>query len=157
MKHFLWIALYLAISLAALGQGDNTISIGAYDSIHSQVLKEKQWIMVYQPESEGTQQKFPVLYVLDGGWRFNSAVAMVQEFGGSLIPRMIVVGVLNNNRFRDFSPIGTDSFASYMKKELFPYVEGKYPTAPHRTVLAHSLAGLFAANTMINQADLFNA
>lgn len=139
------------------GQIDNNIQIGTYDSIQSIILKEKQWIMVYQPESQNKQEKSPVLYVLDGGWRFHSTVGMVKELGGTLIPNMVVVGILNNDRFRDFSPKGMENFSRYIEKELFPYMEENYPVAPYRTLIGHSIAGLFATNTLINNTDLFNA
>lgn len=147
----------LLTNLSVCGQTDKDIIIGAYDSIQSEILKEEQWIMVYLPESHDKQQRFPVLYVLDGSWRFHSTVGMVKELGGSLIPHMIVVGILNNDRFRDFSPTGTENFTAYIEKELFPHMEKNYPVAPYRMLIGHSIAGLFAVNTLVNNIDLFNA
>ncbi len=154
----LWIIVLCLLALSiGYGQSDHEIKIGKYESMQSEILGEEQWIMVHIPDLQGGQKKLPVLYVLDGEWHFYSTVGMIKELGGNLIPPMIVVGILNNNRYRDFSPEGTPRFTQYLTDELLPYIEEHYKVAPYRLLVGHSLAGLFATNTLVNHSNLFNA
>ncbi|MFC2136343.1 alpha/beta hydrolase-fold protein, partial [Bacteroidota bacterium] len=43
-----------------------------------------------------------------------------------------------------------------LMEELFPYVEKYYRTEPHRLLIGHSLGGLFAIHTLIENNELFN-
>lgn len=81
---------------------------------------------------------------------------------------MIIVGIPNtrNHRLRDLTPSadsavpgsgGGEAFTSFLEKELIPYIEKKYATAPFRILAGHSLGGLMAVNTLINHPSLFNA
>jgi len=44
-----------------------------------------------------------------------------------------------------------------MEKELIPYINANYPTAPYKMLIGHSLGGLMAINTMVKHPGLFNA
>jgi predicted alpha/beta superfamily hydrolase len=113
-----------------------------------------------------------VLYVLDGDGYFASLVTMVQQLsqvnGNSVLPQMIIVGVPNTrgHRTRDLTAIkgaqeatsgGGEAFTSFLEKELIPYVDKNYATAPYRTFMGHSLGGLLVINTLLKHPGLFNA
>lgn len=78
---------------------------------------------------------------------------------------MIVVGVLNVDRDRDFTgrvqdgrPSGNASaFLRFLADEVLPMVDGSYRTAPYRILSGHSLGGLLAVHAMIERPDLFSA
>ena len=52
---------------------------------------------------------------------------------------------------------GGEKFISFIKNELFPEIESKYPTAPYRILMGHSVGGLTVINTLIYHKDYFNA
>ena len=151
-------------SLSAFAQKDNRITIGTVDTVYSKILGEKRAILVHVPEGDKTE-KYPVLYILDGEEHFQSAVAIDEQMSG-VTPPMIVVGITNTNRERDLTPThvanskesgGGENFIGFIEKELMPYVESHYPTAPYRIFSGHSLGGLTVMNAFFNHTNLFNA
>ncbi|MGH8546951.1 MAG: alpha/beta hydrolase, partial [Gammaproteobacteria bacterium] len=84
-----------------------------------------------------------------------------------------VVAVPNTNRRRDLTPTHTlldgegneqalfaatgrgDKFLQFFREQLFPEVESKYRTIPHRTIVGNSLGGLLALHAMVQSPDLF--
>ncbi|MGA7836639.1 MAG: alpha/beta hydrolase-fold protein [Ignavibacteriaceae bacterium] len=155
----------------------NKIEIGTIDTVYSKILNEKREVWVYIPhhliDNTLTDSKlyYPVLYLLDGNWHFPSVVGIIQQLsyvsGNSICPEMIVVGIANTDRVKDFTPTrdnnfsptsgGNEKFISFIEKELIPYIEAAYPVAPYRMLIGHSLGGLAVINTLINHTDLFNA
>ncbi len=170
----------LAFSCNRTSDKLTAVSIGRIDSLYSNLLKEQRKIWVYVP-NEGSQtaysqQRYPVLYLLDGPAHFHAVTGLLRHLvENSLCPEMIVVAIPNTDRSRDLTPThslgGTDGkpqdflkttgggevFTSFLEKELIPYVEAHYPTAPHRMLVGHSFGGLFAINALINHPRLFNS
>jgi predicted alpha/beta superfamily hydrolase len=88
---------------------------------------------------------------------------------------MIVVGIPNTDRTRDLTPTHVDSdppfmdsassktsgggehFASFIEKELMPFIDSLYPTAPYRLLIGHSFGGLTVMNTLAHHPRLFNS
>jgi len=105
-------------------------------------------------------------------------VGMMQQLcnnGNTVVPEMIIVGIVNTDRMRDLSPThikedlpvidsitakntgGNEKFFEFMQQELFPYIENKYKTEPFRMLIGHSLGGLTVINALVNYTQLFNA
>jgi len=154
---------FFTLSLFAQKTG-NRIVIGTVDTVYSAILKEKRAVFIHVPDG-GKNERYPVLYILDGEDHFYSAVAIVKQFAG-VIPDMIVVGITNTVRERDLTPTpvkgnniagGGETFLKFIEKELIPYVDSKYPAAPYRVFSGHSLGGLTVVNTFINHTAMFNA
>ncbi|GEO04925.1 periplasmic siderophore cleavage esterase IroE family protein [Adhaeribacter aerolatus] len=171
------------VSYTSKAQLENKIILGNIDSIDSKILQEKRKIWVYVPNSASdglyALAKYPVVYLLDGNAHFYSVVGMIQQLssvnGNMICPEMIVVGIPNTDRMRDLTPShvdidpmmndsnavrtsgGGERFASFLEKELMPYIEKTYPTLPYRTLIGHSLGGLTVTNLFLNHKDLFNA
>lgn len=146
---------------------------GVLDSLYSQILNESRKIYIqlpasYKPENN---QKYPVVFILDGEV-FLPTVHNVQNFySGGFTPEMVLVGISNDkNRIRDLttSTITTkygmpfnekngeaDNFSKFIEKELIPYIENKYPVTNFRTLIGHSYGGLFAIYTLLNHSYLF--
>ena len=82
------------------------IVIGKIKRIQSKVLNEERALFIYTPTGyDKLQEKLPVLYVLDGEGNFFFSSAIVNFlYRTQSIPRMIVVGIPNTNRMRDFTP-----------------------------------------------------
>ena len=148
---------------------------GIRDSVYSDVLKEKRRIQVILPKdyNKDSGKTYEVLYVLDGEWYMeqipfiynfvmNSGYASPNIF--VLIPNTYVNNV--NLRDRDFSPTrindeqhlgGADNFHAFLKNELIPYVEKKYPTNGLRSLVGSSFSGLFAVYAFIKEPKLFKS
>lgn len=161
--------LILLFTFQATAQ-DNTgtetatpIPVATIHRFPSKILNETRevWVSVpsdFHPELKG--QKFPVAIVLDGPDHFYSLVGMLDRFsrnpGNEVCPPMIVVGLVNTNRERDFNvDISNDRFADALKSEIIPYIEEHFPTQPFRILIGHSLAGLRTIHTAIFYEDLF--
>jgi len=165
--------LFVFLTVEGCSQNDNDIVIGKKNFIYSNILKENRQIWVHVPGAQGndiySKQRYPVLYLLDGDAHFASVAGMVEQLsvinGNNLCPNMIVVGIPNTDRLRDLTPShsgdntsgGGELFTSFIEKELIPYIDSLYPTAPYRLFIGHSLGGLMVVNTMIHHPQMFNA
>lgn len=171
-KLILFSLLFPLIAIAQTPK--NLVSFGQPDSIYSNILKEERQLWIYSPNVDTTyfeKPAYPVLYVLDGDAHFASLQTMIQQLslnGNTALPQMIIVGIANTNgnRTRDLTPTadpkvpdsgGSEQFTSFLEKELLPYIDDKYPTAPYRIFSGHSLGGLLVVNTLIQHPGLFNA
>lgn len=148
--------------------------------IHSKVMAEDRTLWIHLPDSYATTplNTYPVLYVLDAGNQFNHAVEAVSFLSGydrNRMPEMIVVGITNVDRGRDFTPVylntangtmdsvkaatnaGAGGFLRYLANEVVPFVDSRYRTQPYRILAGHSLSGLFALYVKEQMPNLFPA
>src|SRR5690606_33589829 len=51
---------------------------------------------------------------------------------------------------------GSQKYITFLKDELLPYIGKNYRTKAERTVIGESLAGLFSAEVLLKQPDLFD-
>jgi len=155
------------------------IVIGEKVEIRSKVLGENRRIWISLPQDyRRSKQKYPVLYLLDGEFFFEQAAAAVRFLSeleyirSQPIPQMIVVGIVNVDRNRDYTPTyalkqagglefptsgKADKFTIFLESELFPFVESHYRTQPYRILSGWSLGGLFTVYTYLEHPDLFSA
>lgn len=172
--------LFLGVGYSP-AQEKKSIEIGFKETIHSEILNEDRDYFVYLPQelrnNPASTQLYPVAYLLDGENFFIPFVGHVKGLSSPahmLIPRMIVIGIPNTNRWRDLSPTktppnppympesitgqagGSDKFLDFLQKELIPEIEKKYPVISHRILVGHSLGGLLALHTFINRTELFD-
>ena len=170
------ILLLLIISVCEFGkaQSKHLFEVGVRDSMYSSTLGEQRVIWVQLPEDykPTSKQKYPVIYVLDGGVHLKAVSTVHSYYWGGFMPEMIIVGISNSkNRTRDLTTSeiktrrgtayneetgGAERFATFIENELIPFVEKKYPATDYRTLIGHSYAGLFAIDLMINHPGLFN-
>jgi predicted alpha/beta superfamily hydrolase len=121
----------------------------------------------YESATEATRQSYPVLYLLDGRPSFRYTAGIVHGLAESgVIPRMLVVGVPNTNRWRDLTPTpsleiassgGGERFLDFVEKELIPYVAGRCRTTEYRIFAGHSLGGLTVLEALATRPTLFAA
>jgi predicted alpha/beta superfamily hydrolase len=156
------------------------IVIGRKDVIHSNILNEDRPYWVYVPPySVKSGKKFPVLYLLDGDAHFHSVSGLMQILGTGvngtrLIPEMIIVAIPNTDRTRDLTPThseiidgktqeflktsgGGANFLKFLKEELIPDIEKKYPTVDYRMLVGHSFGGIAAINAMYTMPGVFQS
>jgi predicted alpha/beta superfamily hydrolase len=148
-------------------QSDNIV-IGNNIILNSKILDEERTIQVYLPDSYNTSKaNYPVVYLMDGEGHFSYTAGLLQFFArNNMAPEMILIGVPNKFRNRDFTPIadvtvagsgGADNFLKFLQEELIPTVEDKYRTLPYRVMIGHSLTGMYCFYTMLKKPDLFNS
>ncbi|MCW3074674.1 MAG: hypothetical protein JWP69_1743 [Flaviaesturariibacter sp.] len=174
MKQLIFLAFFTYSFSEVRSQTDFTL--GFADSIQSALLNQQRQLLVYTPYSGKkvklpSKNTYPVLYVLDGESHFRSVAAIVESMIVSgVCPPMIVVGISNTNRVRDLTPTaspsssngidgsgGGERFLSFIEKELIPYMDSSYPTAPYKLFMGHSLGGLMVIQTLVHHKHLFNA
>jgi predicted alpha/beta superfamily hydrolase len=164
MKIKILIFLFLVINVVNSLAQDGYLLVK--DSILSKVLMQDRKINVYLPEGyKDNGTKFPVIYVLDAPGRDQHIVPTARFLlVNNKMPKAIIVGVLNIDRDHDFLPDstkgaptggGADNFMGFFKKELIPYIDGKYKTDTFRVIVGHSYGGVFAMHVFLNDPDLF--
>ncbi len=166
-RRLLPFALIVALSPSAT-HATTPITVGDRLELQSRVLGEERRLYVSLPASYArTKQSYPVVYMTDGEAQFLHTLATAAFLArNGLMPEVIVVAVANTDRTRDLSPSrdpriatsgGADRFLEFFERELIPFVESTYRTAPFRIFAGHSLGGLFAFHSMRVKPELFQA
>jgi predicted alpha/beta superfamily hydrolase len=176
MNRLLIISFFLLTNFLGYSQ-ENTFTITSHFKIQSVALGEEREIVVHVPLGYSYfNLNYPVLYVLDGETHFNHIVGAISTLSSNQqIPSMIVVGVLNGNRIKDFTPThsknnifnkpiehfsssgGSQSFIDFFEKELIPKINKEYKVTGTNLIFGHSLGGLFCLTTLSTKPNLFSA
>jgi predicted alpha/beta superfamily hydrolase len=164
----LFICMFFILSCEYLeGRNINDIILGKTIKIFSKILNEERPIQIHLPEGYAENSlSYPVLITLDGERFFKTTTTTVEflaRYGH--LPPMIVVGVPNTNRNRDFSfeksnlkeKFGADHFIQFLKEELIPYIDKNYRTNPYRIIKGWCATGAFCIFILFTQPSLFNA
>lgn len=158
-------------------QDVGSIVIGSKHSLWSEILNEDREYWISLPDSynvlESSHKSYPLLIVLDGNVHFKALSGMVNYMSSDLyrnrkIPEMIVVGIQNVDRRRDYTPDkivtarennsgGGERFLSFLENELIPELDQKYRTGQYRILFGHSLGGLLATHAYMKEKTLFNS
>jgi predicted alpha/beta superfamily hydrolase len=157
-------------SICSAQQKKNDFVIGDKISFESKVLNERKTIVVIPPYNykDRPDEKFPVVYVLDPGNNLFATFGIVNYYSDMLkiMPRMIIVGIVSNDRERDYLPTpskeqptggGADKFLRFINSELVALIDSTYPANSERCIIGHSAGGFFAIYALENQPDLFNS
>ena len=170
MKKILLSIALLFFSCTGNTQEPRPLTIGFTQTIPSAILKAERTIWVHLPEgykADGAE-RYPVIYVLDGKDQFQALVAVIEHLSGeNLMPKMIVVGILQDDRLAELT-FGKDmefpdaegkgeQFLDYIEKELIPHIDAKFRSAPYRTFVGHSVGGLTVVHTLVHRPQLFNS
>jgi predicted alpha/beta superfamily hydrolase len=151
-------------------------------TIYSKVLNEERKIYIHcpKPDSTSLDNRFPVLYMMDGENHFE----LLAQYADYLsrpdvlaMPKMIIVGIPNTNRRRDLTPTvsitnylgkadtsnltkpsgGNEKFLKFIDTELMPVIDKSYETKPYKIFAGHSFGGLSSINCMLTHPDMFDA
>lgn len=121
-----------------------------------------------------TNRYYPVVYLMDSQWDFPLTTSVYgEQYYDGFIPPMIIVGVTwggtnpkpDSLRARDYTPTnlkdvpqsgGAEKFLSFMKEELFPFVEKNYRADKNdRTLMGCSYGGLFTLYALFAHPEMF--
>lgn len=156
-----------------------SIPIGEQFTLRSEILNENRPLMVSVPREyhHSNLIAYPVVYLLRGPEHFHHTTGTIKHLtSAGVLPPMIVVGIVGANPIQNRTPDATEiapriapknrgaqaessreqNFLGFLEKELFPWVETRYRTQPHRVLLGHSLAGLLVLQTLTARPDLFD-
>jgi predicted alpha/beta superfamily hydrolase len=161
----------LTVYTFCVGQTPEPLIIGEIRTIHSKILKEDRKLDIYLPDNYKTSHvKYPVLFVLDSPDNLLSAIGVVDNLKRSSqsIPDMIVVGIENTFRNRDFANTkkegfvytengGADNYYKHLTAELMPFIDSSYRTQDFRLLYGHSLSASFAIYSMFKDPNKINA
>jgi len=144
-------------------------------TVRSEILGQDRRVYLQLPEGyERSTVEVPVVVVLDGEWLFELVRASVRfsseyEVMDPTLPKMIVVGIENIDRDRDYVPTkdpgdpptfatagGADAFLDFLELELFPLLDTEFRTASGRTVVGWSFGGLAALYSAVSRPLLFD-
>jgi predicted alpha/beta superfamily hydrolase len=166
-------SLLFLLNLLFVAKAQN--NTGKTDSVFSRVLNEQRTFQVFLPAGYDTKAKYDVLYVLDGeayGENASEILSIDQDL--EYAPPMIVVSIWNreidikhaSSRIRDFLPAeaegylysgGSDKFLDFLKSELIPLIDQKYPSSRKNVLFGHSYGGLFAIYALFARPGLFQS
>lgn len=163
---------------------EQPLSLGITVQLPSAILNETRTVNIYMPEGYNSCDSlvYPVVYILDGGLQedFIHITGIIQYNSQPWVnrtPKSIVVGIENTNRKRDFTfhvsnpdflkkmgyntedkPYygGSANYIAFLEKELQPFIEAKFKTTNHRTIIGESLAGLLATEILLKYPQLFD-
>jgi predicted alpha/beta superfamily hydrolase len=143
--------------------------------IQSAIVHQEYELHILLPGGyASSNKKYPVVYLMDSQWDFPLVKSIYgQHYFDGFIPEMIIVGVTwggdkpnpDSLRARDYTPTnelrmiqsgGADQFLSFMKTELFPFIESNYKADPdNRNLMGCSLGGLFTLYTLFTHTEMF--
>jgi len=148
---------------------------GVVEEVYSELLAETRVLNIYLPDgySPDSLQTYPVIYVLDGSYNedFPHITGLCQFLNMyQLLPKSIVVGIANVDRYRDFTypssvkrdkkdiPTsgGSAAFIAFLEKELQPFINQKFKTNGYNTIIGQSLGGLVATEILMTKPQLFD-
>ena len=171
MKNSIVILLTL-VTLAANAYAHTdgeSIVIGKYRVIQSEILNEERRILVHLPLGyEETKLRYPVVFHLYGDFvttYITDAVTGTERlFDAGSMPQVILVGVDNTDRYRDLRPLdragkvgGSGKFAEYFEEELIPFLEKHYRIEDYHILVGPQAGACFGLYSLMEHPDLFDA
>jgi predicted alpha/beta superfamily hydrolase len=167
--------VFVIVFISPVLNANAQLPVVTTDTLYSKVLAEQRIIQAIFPPGFDSKKKYDMLYVLDGeafGTTAEQILSISEDF--EFTPPMIVISIRNgdmdsnhvNSRNRDFLPLevegyaysgGSDKFLTFIRSELMPFVNRKYPSSGNNVLFGHSYGGLFALYTLFTQPDLFQS
>ncbi len=161
-----WLVMMIVGLVAPLvAAQDFNLTVGKHEVLQSKVLGEKRDILVSVPAQP--KPNMPLLVVLDGEWTFTKVAVIVDHLvGNGRLPPMVVAGIVNTDRGRDFTPTfeggefaagPSDRFLSFIADELIPHLAAEYPVGKYRILAGHSNGGMFSLYAFMRRPEVFQA
>lgn len=177
----LFLIFISSISLSAQAEDQRFLAtqkilpLGVIETIDSKALSETRVLNLYIPQGyhPDSTTTYPVIYLLDGSAHEDFPhIAGLAQFMNlyDLLPKSIIVGIENVDRYRDFThpssdtldhqdfPThgGSEAFIKFLGEEVQPFVNKNYRTNGKRTIIGQSMGGLLASEVLMRQPELFD-
>jgi len=161
-----WAAAMLLAALAAPAAAQEDIRVV---TLRSPAFQGERKLIVRTPAAypRRPDARFPVLYYTDGAGNTDALAATVRFLEGQeRVPPLVLVGLVHDDRTRELTPShdrerptsgGADVLLAFLEKEVVPWVERTYRTAPLRILAGHSLGGLFSLHVLASRPGMFRA
>jgi len=164
MKKIIVLFIFLLISEFSFSQTENSCLEYEVIELNSKYFpKEKRIIKIFIPKNYNKNQKYPVIYTLDGNDLFDLTSKYVSQiskttiedgydYGTDAIPQSIVVGIYHNNRSYETTPNfskysngdetvyleGSEKLKHFLFKEVIQYVNSHFNTSGYNSIIGHS-------------------
>lgn len=130
-------------------------------------------VRVYLPPGyeENTLKRYPTLYMHDGHnvflaeeaylgteWQADETMNLLDAM--NVINKVIIVAVYPQDRMKDYTRLGCNSYGRYITRVLKPTIDARYRTLPgpeHAAVMGSSLGGVVSLNIVLRWPDVFGA
>lgn len=155
------------------------ITLGSYHEIHSRKLDDTRRYSLFLPQDYDAAKQYPVIYLLDGDNHFRKLIGVIEGMTDGILPSMpdvIVVGLGNRDRMRDYTPThtlllpngepgakayartgGGGLFLDFIEQELMPAIDRRYSTSGLNILVGHSFGGLLTLEALRRDHNSFNA
>jgi hypothetical protein len=166
------VVLLVTIGKSAAAQGAYTLS--RTDIVPVTAGNHSYRLSIALPAAhDAANGRFPVVYLLDGDWYFGLTVATLRllEAVGECPPTIVVaigyggdVAEQRRRRIQEFTPVreerlaGSGQAAAFLERlraTIIPLIESRYRASTDRTLVGHSLGGLFATYASLHAPGLF--
>jgi predicted alpha/beta superfamily hydrolase len=142
------------------------------EKIASAKIGETREIWISLPDGYvESGEKYPVLYMMDADFNFNSGVIGGLRYAAFLgeMPEFIIVGIKNTDRSKDIFPEEViyqdgskgggraDQYLDFISEELIPHIDKTFRTENFRVLYGTSNTGFTAVYAMFRDPDLANA
>ncbi len=128
------------------------------------------WVSLPDGYSE-SGEKYPVLYMMDGDFNFNSGIIGGVRHAALLgeMPEFIIVGIKNTDRSKDIFPEEViygdgskdggraDRYLDFLREELVPHIDKTYRTGNFRVLYGTSNTGFTTVYALFRNPDTANA
>jgi predicted alpha/beta superfamily hydrolase len=167
---FIFFSIFIALNSTA--QSITELTIGKTIEFESSFLNETRKLNIYLPSDFDSTKKYSVIYLLDGSIDedFIHVAGLIQFFDMTFeIPQIIVVGIANVDRKRDFTFVTqdtslqrefpsaghSDKFIQFIEKELQPFIGNQFKVNEQKMLIGQSLGGLLATEILLKRPQLF--
>lgn len=181
-KEILFLSTFLLFTYSIIAQkedvrykGKEIFPFGVVEKVNSKELDEERILNIYLPQDydPDSSATYPVIYVLDGSANEDFPhIAGLAQFMNmyDILPKSIVVGIANVDRYRDFtypsssrkdrkalpSSGGAEKFINFVEKEVQPLIQNNYKTNGYNTIIGQSLGGLICTEILLKKHYLFD-
>jgi predicted alpha/beta superfamily hydrolase len=169
-KHIQIVLLALGMSAVYAAGPDLPLPV-RIEKIDSIKIGETREFWVSLPDQyNGSGEKYPVLYMMDGDFNFNSGVIGGLRHAAQMgeIPEFIIVGIKNTDRAKDCFPEEltyndgskaggrADRFLDFIGAELIPHIDKNYRSDKFRVLYGTSNTGFTAVYALFHNPEIAN-
>jgi len=134
-------------------------NFGHQYQIQSKILSEERQLLIYVPdEYQKSNDKFPVVYILQGNIHYKHATISIEKLQKSgWMPASIVVAIPDNKgtNTRDYRN-QSDNFLRFINQEVQPFVASNFRVNGFKTLYGHRASGKFVLDTFLSDPDEFD-